>query len=112
MLSPEIQETLNKTLLGLTASDNELRSFAERQLQQEFVKSRPRDLLLGLTHFLKTHRDASVPVYAILIKFSFEVSVLFCLGVSDLKLLFLIMKNLCFGILLTLFPRIQFEGIY
>ena len=60
MLSPNIHDALGQLLQGLQSADNGIRSYAEEQLNNEWVISRPDVLLMGLVEQLQASQDISV----------------------------------------------------
>ena len=60
VLPNEILSALAQLLQGLGSADNNTRSFAEEQLNAEWVNARPDVLLMGLVEQMHIAQDASV----------------------------------------------------
>ena len=60
VLPNEIISALAQLLQGLTSADNNTRSYAEEQLNTEWVAARPDVLLMGLVEQMHIAQDASV----------------------------------------------------
>lgn len=60
VLSPEIHSALVQLLQGLQSPDNNVRSYAEEQLNNEWVIARPDVLLMGLVEQVQASQDLSV----------------------------------------------------
>ena len=60
VLPNEILSALAQLLQGLASADNNTRSFAEEQLNTEWVNARPDVLLMGLVEQMHIAQDASV----------------------------------------------------
>lgn len=60
LLAPEIHANLSQLLVALTSSENDIRSRAEEQLNQEWVAGRPDVLLMGLVEQLQASQDVGV----------------------------------------------------
>ena len=62
VLPPDVQSALGQLLQGLQSPDNKVRTYAEEQLNTEWVASRPDVLLMGLVEQIQNNQDASVRV--------------------------------------------------
>ena len=60
ILPPEIHSALGLLIQGLQSPENNLRSHAEEQLNNDWVIVRPDVLLMGLVEQIQIGRDASV----------------------------------------------------
>ena len=60
VLPNEIISALAQLLQGLASADNNTRSYAEEQLNTEWVTARPDVLLMGLVEQMHIAQDASV----------------------------------------------------
>jgi len=60
VLPPEVYAALTQLLQGLSLADNTARTFAEEQLNNEWVVARPDVLLMGLVEQIQTSQEASV----------------------------------------------------
>ncbi len=60
VLPNEILAALAQLLQGLASADNTTRSYAEEQLNTEWVTARPDVLLMGLVEHMHIAQDASV----------------------------------------------------
>lgn len=59
-LPPEITAALAQLLDGLSSADNNARSLAEEQLNNEWVTQRPDVLLMGLVEQMRNAQEPSV----------------------------------------------------
>lgn len=60
LLPPEIHGALSQLLQALSSSDNNVRSQAEEQLNNEWVQARPEMLLMGLVEQIQRAEQPSV----------------------------------------------------
>ena len=60
LLPPDTLNELGQLLQGLQSADNNVRSFAEEKLNNEWVVSRPDVLLMGFVEQIHAMQDASV----------------------------------------------------
>ncbi len=60
ILAPEIHQALGQLLQGLSSADNVTRTFAEEQLNNEWVIGRPAVLLIGLVEQIQISQEPSV----------------------------------------------------
>lgn len=60
ILPPEVNAALVQLLQSLSSADNNARTFAEEQLNNEWVTARPDVLLMGLVEQIQTSQEASV----------------------------------------------------
>jgi hypothetical protein len=60
LLPPEIHTALEQLLQALSSSDNDVRTRAEEQLNNDWVTTRPDVLLMGLVEQMKGSSDPSV----------------------------------------------------
>ena len=60
VLPPEVHTALASLLQGLSASDNQIRTHAEEQLNNEWISARPDVLLMGLVEQIQSAQEPSV----------------------------------------------------
>lgn len=60
VLPPEVHAALASLLQGLSSPDNQLRTQAEEQLNNEWVAARPDVLLMGLVEQIQSAQEPSV----------------------------------------------------
>ena len=60
VLPPEVHGALGNLLQSLSSADNQVRSHAEDQLNNEWFVARPDVLLMGLVEQIQQSQDASV----------------------------------------------------
>ena len=60
VVPPDVTHALTQLLQGLSSSDNDLRSQAEEQLNNEWVVARPDVLLMGLVDRIYSDSDPVV----------------------------------------------------
>lgn len=60
VLPPEVHGALGNLLQSLSAADNQVRSHAEEQLNNEWFVARPDVLLMGLVEQIQQSQDPSV----------------------------------------------------
>lgn len=60
MLPAEVHSALTQLLQGLASADNVARTFAEEELNNEWVIARPDVLLMGLVEQIQVAEEASV----------------------------------------------------
>lgn len=60
ILPSEIHTALTQLLQGLSSADNNTRSYAEEQLNTEWVTARPDVLLMGLVEHIQVAQEPSV----------------------------------------------------
>lgn len=66
ILPSEIHTALTQLLQGLSSADNNTRSYAEEQLNTEWVAARPDVLLMGLVEHLQVAQEPFVSNSALL----------------------------------------------
>jgi hypothetical protein len=64
-LPPDVVAAFQQLLQGLASSDNTLRKSAEDRLNDEWVKTRPDMLLLGMVEQIRDGTDPAVSVPAV-----------------------------------------------
>ncbi|OJJ47503.1 hypothetical protein ASPZODRAFT_150998 [Penicilliopsis zonata CBS 506.65] len=64
LLPPEVHSALSQLLRALTTADNEVRSQAEDQLNNDWIQNRPDVLLMGLVEQLQGAEEASTRSFA------------------------------------------------
>ena len=62
-LPPDVHADLQTLLLGLSASDNDIRTRAEDQLNKDWVLTRPPILLMGLVEQLRDTKEPAVRLF-------------------------------------------------
>lgn len=60
ILPPEVHAALASLLLGLSSPDNQIRTHAEEQLNNEWIAARPDVLLMGLVEQIQSAQEPSV----------------------------------------------------
>lgn len=60
LLAPEIHANLSQLLAALTSSENDTRTRAEEQLNQDWLANQPDVLLMGLVEQLQASQDVGV----------------------------------------------------
>ena len=60
VLPPEVHAALASLLQGLSSPDNQIRTQAEEQLNNEWVAARPDVLLMGLVEQIQSAQEPSV----------------------------------------------------
>lgn len=60
LLPPEVHASLSQLLSNLASSENEIRTRAEEQLNQEWVANQPEILLMGLVEQIHNSQDVGV----------------------------------------------------
>ncbi|CAG8467575.1 10518_t:CDS:10 [Funneliformis mosseae] len=71
LVSPEVVSQLNQVLSNLGSNDNNLRSSAEKQLNEQWIAQQPDLLLLSLAQLGRTHKETHVRIRLKYRSFSF-----------------------------------------
>ena len=58
VLPPEVLNALEQLLRGLASADNATRTYAEEQLSQEWMATRPEVLLMGFVELMASTEDS------------------------------------------------------
>ena len=62
LVPPDVVSQLNQVLLDLVSNDNNLRSSAEQQLNEQWIAQQPDLLLLSLAQLGRTHEETHVRI--------------------------------------------------
>ena len=71
LVPPDVVSQLNQVLLDLVSNDNNLRSSAEQQLNEQWIAQQPELLLLSLAQLGITHVETLVRIGLLLLEFFF-----------------------------------------
>jgi hypothetical protein len=62
LVPPDVVSQLNQVLMNLVSNDNNLRSSAEQQLNEQWIAQQPDLLLLSLAQLGRTHEETHVRI--------------------------------------------------
>jgi len=62
LVPPDVVSQLNQVLSNLVSNDNNLRSSAEKQLNEQWIAQQPDLLLLSLAQLGRTHEETHVRI--------------------------------------------------